>query len=108
MERSRLADAFRRDRWLFVAIALLCGCSTTDAPHREEPATQVLPSAAPARSWAFAPLPRVETPVRAVPRPASAASNPSLFPVAPGVPPDFLRLMMIREAERLKNGDSNE
>ena len=102
-----MADAFRRDRWLFVAIALLCGCSTTDAPHREEPAPRVVPAAAPVRSWnVVSPLPHAESPVRAVPLPAIAASTPQLRPAAPAVHPDFLRLLMIREAERLKNGES--
>ncbi|MHC4957682.1 MAG: hypothetical protein ACYTGN_04845 [Planctomycetota bacterium] len=96
----------RCDRWLFVAIALLCGCSTTHAPHREEPAPPVVPAASPVRPPAFAgPLLRVESPPRAAPRPAVGASKPSLRPAAPGVPPDFLRLLMIREAERLKNGE---
>ena len=115
-----MADAIRRDRisvlwgrWVFVASALLCGCSTTDAPHREKPAPEkpaaekpaprVAASTEPVRSRAFVgPLPRVENPVRAVPRPAVAASDSSLLPAAPGVPPDYLRLLMIQEAQRIK------
>lgn len=106
-----LADAFRRAGIFvlrgLVAAVVLCGCSTTDAVPRDDSAPSVVASVAassvPVRAWA---LPM--RPARALPRLAIAAPKARPHPAPPGVPPDFLRILMIREAQRIKDAANSD
>ena len=109
MERSKLAEAYRRAGHSalrgFVVAVVLCGCSTTDAPLRDDSApsvaASVAPSAVPVRAFAL-PI----RPARALARRATAAPKPRPNLAPPGVPPDFFRILMIREAQRIKEADN--
>ena len=84
-------------------MALLCGCSTTDALSRDDSVPIVAAPAVPVRAWAL-PI----RPARALPRLATAESKPRPNLAPPGVPPDFFRILMIREAQRIKDAANSD